>query len=257
MVALLVTVAFMLVVLLIKFVTRSKQRKPAPSKEIAARSGLYVFPKAEVEKAISFKNERKSLGRGSAGHVYKGILPSGQAVAIKHMNKSSKSDSFTRELQGLSRVQHPNLVSLFGYCVEGGEQYLVYAYCPAGNLAQHLSTKQSSPSSSKLVYLAKNSLKLDQSQRLTCVVSARLTFRSFSCLGVMMSVNHLLSLMIFVGKNSALTWERRVKILRDCARALRYLHHHVDGCIVHRDVKVTRGPEPEQENLLGFISAGA
>lgn len=35
-----------------------------------------------------------------------------------------------------------------------------------------------------------------------------------------------------------LTWEERVKILRYCAVGLRYLHNHIDGCIVHRDVKV-------------------
>lgn len=40
------------------------------------------------------------------------------------------------------------------------------------------------------------------------------------------------------GKESGLTWEKRVKILRDCALALRYLHHFIDGCIVHRDIKV-------------------
>lgn len=42
----------------------------------------------------------------------------------------------------------------------------------------------------------------------------------------------------FSEKDAVLTWERRVKILRDCALALRYLHHYVDGCIVHRDIKV-------------------
>ena len=40
------------------------------------------------------------------------------------------------------------------------------------------------------------------------------------------------------GNDPVLTWERRVKILRDCALALRYLHHYIDGCIVHRDIKV-------------------
>ncbi|THF94092.1 hypothetical protein TEA_011755 [Camellia sinensis var. sinensis] len=42
-----------------------------------------------------------------------------------------------------------------------------------------------------------------------------------------------------LGKDTVLTWGRRVKILRDCALALRYLHHYIDGCIVHRDIKLT------------------
>ncbi|GKU87299.1 hypothetical protein SLEP1_g1722 [Rubroshorea leprosula] len=118
--------------------------------------------------------------KGSAGQVYKGVLPSGQVVAIKHINKSNSSDSFTREVEGLSRIRHPNLISLLGCCSEGGEQFLVYEYCSAGNLAQH-----------------------------------------------------------FLRKDTALTWEKRAKILRDCALALKYLHHFVDGCIVHRDIKLT------------------
>lgn len=44
---------------------------------------------------------------------------------------------------------------------------------------------------------------------------------------------------LFSEKDAVLKWEKRVKILRDCALALRYLHHYVDGCIVHRDIKVT------------------
>ncbi|KAH6804853.1 hypothetical protein C2S51_029684 [Perilla frutescens var. frutescens] len=124
--------------------------------------------------------EKKFLGRGSAGQVYRGKLPSGQLVAIKKLFQSNTSDSFAREIDGLSRVRHPNLVCLFGCCIEDGEQYLVYEYCPNGNLAEHLLTED-------------------------CV----------------------------------LTWDLRVKILRDCAAALKYLHYHMSGCIVHRDIKLT------------------
>ncbi|XP_050384441.1 probable receptor-like protein kinase At2g42960 isoform X2 [Argentina anserina] len=170
-----------LIVLLIKHVTKKKPLKPILSGSTAgAWSGLYRFSKAEIENAINYGPERKNLGRGSAGQVYKGVLPSGQVVAVKHIHKSNISDSFTREVEQLTRVRHPNLVCLFGCCVEGGEQYLVYEYCSSGNLAQHL-----------------------------------------------------------LRNDPVLSWERRVKILRDCALALRYLHHYIDGCIVHRDIKLT------------------
>lgn len=117
---------------------RPRKRKQVKSKETAIWSGLYRFSKAEIEKAINFGNEKKCLGRGSAGQVYRGVLPSGQFVAVKHIYKNSKSDSFTREVEGLSRIRHPNLVCLFGCCIEGDEHYLVYEYCSQGNLAQHL-----------------------------------------------------------------------------------------------------------------------
>ncbi|CAI9090942.1 OLC1v1025840C1 [Oldenlandia corymbosa var. corymbosa] len=180
---LLATTGMMLVIMLIKNATKhnkKQEKKQVKAKEVVACSALYTFSKAEIEKAINYGSERKCLGRGSAGVVYKGVLPSGQVVAIKHIHETNTTNSFSREIEGLSRVRHPNLVGLFGYCIEDGEQYLVYEYCSAGNLAQHL-----------------------------------------------------------LKKETVLTWEDRVKILRNCALALRYLHHYGDGCIVHRDIKLT------------------
>ncbi|KAJ8558464.1 hypothetical protein K7X08_005230 [Anisodus acutangulus] len=180
----LATFGMMMVILLVKYVTRNARNgrklvllKP---KEFASCPGLYSFSKAEIENAINFGDEKKFLGLGSAGQVFKGVLPSGQVVAIKQIYRSNTSDSFSRELENLSRVRHPNLVCLFGCCIEDGEQYLVYEYCSAGNLAQHL-----------------------------------------------------------LRKDRVLNWEQRVNILRDCALALRYLHNYIDGCIVHRDIKLT------------------
>ncbi|XVF30922.1 hypothetical protein REPUB_Repub16aG0100300 [Reevesia pubescens] len=179
-------IVLILILVLVKFValrksdSKSKLPKPIPSTDTTTWSGLYRFSKTEIDNAISINNRRKSLGRGSAGEVYEGILPSGQVVAIKQIFKGNSADSFTREVAGLSRIRHPNLVSLLGCCIDGEEQYLVLEYCPAGNLAQHL-----------------------------------------------------------LRKDRVLTWERRVKILRDCALGLRYLHNYIDGCIVHRDVKLT------------------
>ncbi|KAE8688483.1 Nodulin MtN3 family protein [Hibiscus syriacus] len=112
-------------------------------------------------KICGFKEGKgKSLGRGSADEVYKGRLPSGQVVAIKHIKKGNSLDTFAREVMGLSRIRHPNLISLLGCCIEGDEQYFVLEYCHAGNLAQHL-----------------------------------------------------------LRKDCILTWDRRVKILRDCTWA--------------------------------------
>ena len=134
----------MLILILVKYMRKRKSKikkqlpKPIKSKESNRCSGLYSFSKAEIENAINSNRKRKSLGKGSAGEVYEGILPSGQVVAIKHINKINSPDSFKREIAGLSRIRHPNLVSMLGCCIEDNEQYLVLEYCPAGNLAQHL-----------------------------------------------------------------------------------------------------------------------
>ncbi|KAL6284163.1 hypothetical protein ACE6H2_015092 [Prunus campanulata] len=48
---------------------------------------------------------------------------------------------FTAEVELLSRVHHKNLVSLVGFCLEQGEQILVYEYVPNGDLLDSLSGK--------------------------------------------------------------------------------------------------------------------
>ncbi|KAI7753755.1 hypothetical protein M8C21_014985 [Ambrosia artemisiifolia] len=42
------------------------------------------------------------------------------------------------EIKLISTVNHPNLVRLLGYCLEKGEQILVYEFMPNGTLSQHL-----------------------------------------------------------------------------------------------------------------------
>uniref|UniRef100_A0A0A0LFN7 non-specific serine/threonine protein kinase n=2 Tax=Cucumis sativus TaxID=3659 RepID=A0A0A0LFN7_CUCSA len=45
---------------------------------------------------------------------------------------------FRVEVDILSRLDHPNLVSLIGYCADGKHRFLVYEYMHKGNLQHHL-----------------------------------------------------------------------------------------------------------------------
>jgi len=69
------------------------------------------------------------------------LLANGQQVAIKRSLAGSKQGGheFKTEIELLSRVHHKNLVSLLGFCVEQGEQMLVYEYMPNGSLKESLS----------------------------------------------------------------------------------------------------------------------
>lgn len=131
-------IGFILLIKLFPRLLKKKHSKPTPYGDIVACPGLYRFSKAEIENAMNFSHEKESLGRGSAGEVFKGVLPSGQLIAIKHIYKMNSGECFVREVEGLSRVRHPNLVCLFGCCGEGDDKYLVYEYCHGGNLALHL-----------------------------------------------------------------------------------------------------------------------
>jgi len=63
-----------------------------------------------------------------------------KVVAIKKMEVPAIEGEreFRVEVDILSRLDHPNLVSLIGYCADGKHRFLVYEYMQNGNLQDHL-----------------------------------------------------------------------------------------------------------------------
>ncbi|CAN4078247.1 unnamed protein product [Withania somnifera] len=80
------------------------------------------------------------LGQGGFGPVYKGKLPDGQEIAVKRLSQSSGQGlaEFMNEVVVISKLQHRNLVRLFGCCIERGEKMLVYEYMPKRSLDAYL-----------------------------------------------------------------------------------------------------------------------
>lgn len=80
------------------------------------------------------------LGEGGFGRVYKGVVNGTNQVAIKILNPKGKQGNreFCMEVLILSRLDHPNLVKLVGYCIDGDQRLLVYEYMPLGSLGSHL-----------------------------------------------------------------------------------------------------------------------
>ena len=72
--------------------------------------------------------------------VYKGVLPSGELVAVKRAQEGSMqgANEFKTEIEILSRVHHKNLVGLVGYCYDQGEQMLVYEFMVNGTMREWL-----------------------------------------------------------------------------------------------------------------------
>ncbi|KAL3753229.1 hypothetical protein ACJRO7_000600 [Eucalyptus globulus] len=99
----------------------------------------------EIKKCTNSFCESNQIGSGGYGRVYKGMLPDGQVLAVKRAQQGSMQGAheFKTEIELLSRVHHKNLVGLFGFCYEQGEQMLVYEYMPNGTLRESLSGKTS------------------------------------------------------------------------------------------------------------------
>ncbi|XP_050935867.1 G-type lectin S-receptor-like serine/threonine-protein kinase At1g11330 isoform X3 [Cucumis melo] len=100
---------------------------------------LQELPLFDFEKLATATNHfhfNNKLGQGGFGPVYKGKLVDGQEIAVKRLSKTSGQglEEFTNEVMVISKLQHRNLVQLFGCCVDGEERMLVYEYMPNGSL---------------------------------------------------------------------------------------------------------------------------
>ncbi|XP_038895671.1 G-type lectin S-receptor-like serine/threonine-protein kinase SD1-13 isoform X2 [Benincasa hispida] len=91
---------------------------------------LYDFEKLAI--ATNNFDINNKLGQGGFGLVYKGNLLNGQEIAIKRLSRASNQgyEEFINEVRVISKLQHRNLVRLYGCCIEGEEKILIYEYMP-------------------------------------------------------------------------------------------------------------------------------
>ncbi|KAK9124866.1 hypothetical protein Scep_013712 [Stephania cephalantha] len=103
--------------------------------------GARWFSYDELKKCSNNFLESNEIGSGGYGKVYRGMLSTGQVIAIKRAQQGSMQGGleFKTEIELLSRVHHKNLVGLVGFCFEQGEQMLVYEFMPNGTLRESLS----------------------------------------------------------------------------------------------------------------------
>ncbi|WVZ97774.1 hypothetical protein U9M48_043287 [Paspalum notatum var. saurae] len=96
------------------------------------------------------------VGRGGYGIVYRGVY-NGEEIAVKRLHQLQGLDNkaFDREFRNLSKVCHPNIVRLIGYCYESRrkfvehngeniwatvmERVLCFEYMHGGSLDTHIS----------------------------------------------------------------------------------------------------------------------
>ncbi|KAM7268618.1 hypothetical protein ACFE04_010784 [Oxalis oulophora] len=103
--------------------------------------GAQIFTFAELEEATEKFNPAKELGDGGFGTVYYGKLKDGRVVAVKRLyeNNFKRAGQFMNEIEILSHLRHPNLVTLYG-CTskQSRELILVYEYVSNGTVADHI-----------------------------------------------------------------------------------------------------------------------
>ncbi|KAK9068890.1 hypothetical protein SSX86_013006 [Deinandra increscens subsp. villosa] len=100
-----------------------------------------TLPFKEIE--VATQNFLTCIGKGGYGEVYKGeLVMAGKPtmVAVKRLNEKFGQGlkEFLTEVQLLTGQEHPNLISLLGYCDEGNEKIIVYEYAERRSLDRYI-----------------------------------------------------------------------------------------------------------------------
>ncbi|KDP25030.1 hypothetical protein JCGZ_22565 [Jatropha curcas] len=109
------------------------------------------FSLADLQTATANFATGRLLGEGSLGRVYRAKYPDKKVLAVKKIDSSlfqgRHPEEFSEIVSSISKVHHPNIAELLGYCSEQGHNMLIYEYFRNGSLHDflHLSDDYSKP----------------------------------------------------------------------------------------------------------------
>ncbi|XP_042436705.1 probable LRR receptor-like serine/threonine-protein kinase At1g07650 [Zingiber officinale] len=166
--SIIIAVVIALVFLIVLFILGiwRKKRQNILYKELGAldlQTGCFTL--RQIKAATKNFDSANKIGEGGFGSVYKGLLSDGTIIAVKQLSSRSKQGNreFINEIGMVSALQHPNLVKLYGCCMEGNQLLLIYEYMENNCLSRALFGKG-----------VKHKIKLDWSTRCKiCIGIAR------------------------------------------------------------------------------------
>ncbi|KAK3226610.1 hypothetical protein Dsin_006472 [Dipteronia sinensis] len=130
---------------------------PRTECDILSSPNLKAFSFSELKNATRNFRPDSLIGEGGFGYVYKGWIDEqtleaarpgcGMVVAVKKLKPEGFQGhkEWLSEVDYLGQLQHPNLVKLIGFCLDGENRLLVYEYMPKGSLENHLFRRGARP----------------------------------------------------------------------------------------------------------------
>ncbi|KAI3687687.1 hypothetical protein L1987_81388 [Smallanthus sonchifolius] len=109
-------------------------------KQNSQKPSVSVMDYSLLKLATNNFQESEILGSGGFGCVYKAQLDDTLLAAVKKLDNQSRDalKEFQTEIDILSKVQHPNIITLLGYCVHDETKLLVYELMQNGSLDTQL-----------------------------------------------------------------------------------------------------------------------
>ena len=106
--------------------------------------------KWEIERSqVSFE---RRLAQGETGEIWQGLLK-GVPVAIKCL-KARMTEEFTHKIDTMKRLQHPNILKLYGLCTTDEPILVITELVPLGNLLEYLHGDGRSHTTEQLMLIA-------------------------------------------------------------------------------------------------------
>ncbi|XP_020592192.1 U-box domain-containing protein 52-like [Phalaenopsis equestris] len=125
--------------------TRKPEDKQTLERSISSNNKKYNnYTWEEIESATSSFSDALKLGTGANGTVYKcNFHHEIAAVKILNLNEECGTKQFKQEVEILTRISHPHILTLLGACPTRG--CLVYEYMKNGSLDDRLKCKYNTP----------------------------------------------------------------------------------------------------------------
>ncbi|CAA0825159.1 Protein STRUBBELIG-RECEPTOR FAMILY 8 [Striga hermonthica] len=119
-------------------IERLQGKKSGSLKRVKSPLTATSYTVAVLQTATNSFSQENLVGEGSLGRVYRAEFPNGKILAVKKVDNSALSlqeeDDFFEAVSNMSRLRHPNIVPLVGYCAEHGQRLLVHDYVGNGCL---------------------------------------------------------------------------------------------------------------------------
>ena len=108
---------------------------------------MTTFQKVDfaVSNVLECLKDGNVIGRGGAGIVYHGKMPTGVEIAVKKLlgfGSNSHHHRLRAEIRALGNIRHRNIVRLLAFCSNKDTNLLVYEYMRNGSLGEALHGKK-------------------------------------------------------------------------------------------------------------------